>query len=149
MLCKEISDPRFGTYFVNFTNRVRRSDLKTLAESDVHEVVSDIREIASDFSVLEPHLFLVSGVAKPIRNLVLAPIILTTKSYISFGSSNYFGQSILTRCSDMQNNTFLSRGTLFAKKLQCFIVFINCESVERYTFLVSRTRCLFAKRCSV
>jgi hypothetical protein len=28
MLAKEVSDPRYGSYFVFFTGRVRRADLK-------------------------------------------------------------------------------------------------------------------------
>ena len=75
LLSREISDPRFGSYFVYFTNRVRRSDLKSLAEMDCHEVIADIKEIASDFLVLESHLFLASGVSQPIKNLVSGQVL--------------------------------------------------------------------------
>ena len=32
--------------------------------------VADIKEIPSDFFALEPHVFMVSGAANPIKNLV-------------------------------------------------------------------------------
>lgn len=60
---------RYGSYYVYFTNRVKRSDLKQVAEADCHEVVVDVKEIPSDFYVLEPHVFIMPGAAKPIRNL--------------------------------------------------------------------------------
>ena len=57
MLSLELSKPRFGAYFIYLTNRVRKSDLKVLAESDVEEVVQDVKEIPSDFMALESHVF--------------------------------------------------------------------------------------------
>ena len=42
-----------------------KTELKVLAESDVHEVVEDIQEIPSDFLVIESHLFSV-GVQQPV-----------------------------------------------------------------------------------
>lgn len=57
MLSLELNKPRFGSYYVYLTNRIRKSDLKVLAESDIHEVVQDVKEIPSDFLVLENHAF--------------------------------------------------------------------------------------------
>ena len=42
-----------------------KTELKVLAESDVHEVVQDIQEIPSDFLVIESHLFSV-GLQQPV-----------------------------------------------------------------------------------
>ena len=47
------------------TNRLSKTELKVLAESDVHEVVEDIQEIPSDFLVIESHLFSV-GLQQPV-----------------------------------------------------------------------------------
>lgn len=68
MLAQEISRPRYGSYYVYFTNRVPRADVKMLAESDINEVVQDIKEIPSDYMALESHVYSFSLKA-PIRNL--------------------------------------------------------------------------------
>ena len=68
MLANEIGRPRYGSYYVYFTNRVPRADVKMLAESDINELVQDIKEIPSDYMVLESHVFTFS-IKSPIRNL--------------------------------------------------------------------------------
>ena len=68
LLSKEITSPRYGSYYIFFTNKVKRADLKTLAENDSSEVVKDIREVPSDFLVFEPHVYTVK-VSIPIKNL--------------------------------------------------------------------------------
>ena len=68
MLAQEIGRPRYGSYYVYFTNRVPRADVKMLAESDINELVQDIKEIPSDYMVLESHVFTFS-IKNPIRNL--------------------------------------------------------------------------------
>lgn len=73
LLTKELSTPRYGSYYVYFTDRVTKSDLKQLAEADTFEVVADIEEIPSDFLVLDSHLYLISGVSRPMKNLTWNP----------------------------------------------------------------------------
>ena len=68
MLSQEIGRPRYGSYYVYFTNRVPRADLKMLAESDINEVVQDIKEVPSDYMALEAHVYSLS-IKSPIRNL--------------------------------------------------------------------------------
>ena len=68
MLAQEISRPRYGSYYVYFTNRVPRADVKMLAESDINELVQDIKEIPSDYMALESHVYSFALKA-PIRNL--------------------------------------------------------------------------------
>ena len=68
MLAHEIGRPRYGSYYVYFTNRVPRADLKMLAESDINEVVQDIKEVPSDYMALEAHVYSLS-IKTPIRNL--------------------------------------------------------------------------------
>ena len=73
LLTKELATPRYGSYYVYFTDRVTKSDLKQLAEADTFEVVADIEEIPSDFLVLDSHLYLISGVSRPMKNLTWNP----------------------------------------------------------------------------
>ena len=68
MLAQEIGRPRYGSYYVYFTNRVPRADLKMLAEADINEVVQDIKEVPSDYLALEAHVYSLA-LKTPIRNL--------------------------------------------------------------------------------
>ena len=72
LLAREVASPRYGSYFIFFTNRVKRADLKSLAEADGNEVVSDLKEIPSDFLVFESHVFttkLPTEMPFPVKNL--------------------------------------------------------------------------------
>ena len=72
LLAREVASPRYGSYFIFFTNRVKRADLKSLAEADGNEVVSDLKEIPSDFLVFESHVFTTKLPAEmpfPVKNL--------------------------------------------------------------------------------
>jgi len=68
LLAREIASPRYGSYFIFFTNRIKRADLKTLAEADGNEVVQDLKEIPSDFLVFESHVF-ATKIPSPVKNL--------------------------------------------------------------------------------
>ena len=68
MLAQEIGRPRYGSYYVYFTNRIPRADLKMLAESDINELVQDIKEVPSDYMALESHVYTFS-IKTPIKNL--------------------------------------------------------------------------------
>jgi len=72
LLAREVASPRYGSYYIFFTNRVKRADLKSLAEADGNEVVSDLKEIPSDFLVFESHVFttkLPTEMPFPVKNL--------------------------------------------------------------------------------
>lgn len=68
LIAREVASPRYGSYYIYFTNKVKRSDLKALAEADGNEVVSELKEIPSDFMVFESHVF-TTKIPIPIRNL--------------------------------------------------------------------------------
>ena len=65
MLCMELNKPRFGSYYIYLTNKIPKTDLKVLAESDVNEVVQDVKEMPSDFMALEAHVFSL-GLNRPV-----------------------------------------------------------------------------------
>ena len=68
LLAREVASPRYGSYYIFFTNRVKRADLKSLAEADGNEVVADLKEIPSDFLVFESHVFS-TKIPSPIKHL--------------------------------------------------------------------------------
>ncbi|RWS00836.1 vacuolar protein sorting-associated protein 45-like protein, partial [Dinothrombium tinctorium] len=55
-LCRELKAPKFGQYFIYFSNIISKTDVKLLAECDEYEVVRDIQEFYCDFVAVCPHL---------------------------------------------------------------------------------------------
>lgn len=57
LLVRELQKPRYGAYYIYFSNVISKSDVKLLAEADEHEVVRDIQELYADYQALAPHVF--------------------------------------------------------------------------------------------
>uniref|UniRef100_A0A2R5LE34 Vacuolar protein sorting-associated protein 45 n=1 Tax=Ornithodoros turicata TaxID=34597 RepID=A0A2R5LE34_9ACAR len=57
LLIRELKSPRYGHYFIYFSNTVSRSDVKLLAEADDQECVCEVQEFYADYVALAPHLF--------------------------------------------------------------------------------------------
>ena len=57
LLCQEFRNPKYGLYYVYLSNVIPKSDIKSLAETDEHEVVREVQEFYADFIALSPHLF--------------------------------------------------------------------------------------------
>ncbi|XP_046400019.1 vacuolar protein sorting-associated protein 45 [Ischnura elegans] len=57
LLSMELKYPKYGSYYVYFSNIIAKADVKTLAESDEMEVVRDIQEFYGDYIAVSPHLF--------------------------------------------------------------------------------------------
>ncbi|KAI5855593.1 Sec1-like protein [Durotheca rogersii] len=56
-LIDELRDPKYGEYYLYFSNVVKKSSLERLAEADDHEVVKAVQEHFADFVVINPDLF--------------------------------------------------------------------------------------------
>ena len=56
-LLDELRDPKYGEYYLYFSNVVKKSALERLAEADDHEVVKAVQEHFADFIVINPDLF--------------------------------------------------------------------------------------------
>ncbi|RYP16267.1 hypothetical protein DL765_005235 [Monosporascus sp. GIB2] len=56
-LIDELRDPKYGEYYLYFSNVVKKSSLERLAEADDHEVVKLVQEHFADFLVINPDLF--------------------------------------------------------------------------------------------
>ncbi|KAI0395367.1 Sec1-like protein [Xylariaceae sp. FL0594] len=57
LLIDELREPRYGEYYLYFSNVVKKSSLERLAEADDHEVVKSVQEHFADFIVINPDLF--------------------------------------------------------------------------------------------
>ncbi|KAI4207356.1 MAG: hypothetical protein LQ346_000606 [Caloplaca aetnensis] len=56
-LIEELREPRYGEYYIFFSNVVRKSSLERLAEADDNEVVKEVQEYFADYIVVNPDLF--------------------------------------------------------------------------------------------
>lgn len=57
LLIDELRDPKYGEYYLYFTNVAKKSALERLAESDDHEVVKSVQEVFADYTVVNPDLY--------------------------------------------------------------------------------------------
>ncbi|CAG9862169.1 unnamed protein product [Phyllotreta striolata] len=56
-LCNELRNPKYGAYYIYFSNIIAKADIKILAEHDEHEVVKEVQEFYMDYLAVNPHLF--------------------------------------------------------------------------------------------
>ncbi|KAJ3145687.1 vacuolar protein sorting-associated protein 45 [Geranomyces variabilis] len=56
-LIEELRDPRYGDYYLYFSNTLKKSDIERLAEVDEYEVVREVQEYYADFLAIQPELF--------------------------------------------------------------------------------------------
>lgn len=56
-LCTELRNPKYGAYYIYFSNIVAKADIKMLAEHDEQEVVKEVQELYMDYLAVNPHLF--------------------------------------------------------------------------------------------
>lgn len=60
LLIDELREPRYGEYYIYFTNVAKKSSLERLAEADDHEIVRQVQEHFADYTVINPDLFSLS-----------------------------------------------------------------------------------------
>ncbi|RVE47892.1 hypothetical protein evm_007406 [Chilo suppressalis] len=57
LLSRELRHPKYGVYFIYFSNVISKSDVKTLAECDEQEAVREVQEVFADYLAIDRHLF--------------------------------------------------------------------------------------------
>ncbi|XP_070202635.1 vacuolar protein sorting-associated protein 45-like isoform X2 [Littorina saxatilis] len=57
LLAQELRYPKYGLYFIYFSNVISKQDVKILAEADDQEVVREVQEFYGDYIAVNPHLF--------------------------------------------------------------------------------------------
>ncbi|XP_061393682.1 vacuolar protein sorting-associated protein 45 [Musca vetustissima] len=57
LLAQELRSPKYGSYFLYFSNIIPRTDIKYLAECDESESVREVKELYADYLAVNPNLF--------------------------------------------------------------------------------------------
>ncbi|KAJ8948754.1 hypothetical protein NQ318_017923 [Aromia moschata] len=55
--CLNCEAPKYGAYYIYFSNIIAKADIKILAEHDEQEVVKEVQELYMDYLAVNPHLF--------------------------------------------------------------------------------------------
>jgi vacuolar protein sorting-associated protein 45 len=56
-LVNELREPKYGEYYIYFSNIVKKSSLERLAEADDHEVVKSVQEFYADYLAISRDLW--------------------------------------------------------------------------------------------
>lgn len=56
-LIRELKNPKYGQYYLYFTNAVEKMDVKSLAENDEQEVIREVQEFFADYIAINQHVF--------------------------------------------------------------------------------------------
>ncbi|ESP05609.1 hypothetical protein LOTGIDRAFT_208594 [Lottia gigantea] len=57
LLASELKSPKYGLYYIYFSNVISKQDVKILAEADDQEVVREVQEFYGDYIAVNPHLY--------------------------------------------------------------------------------------------
>lgn len=76
LLSRELRNPKYGAYYIYFSNILAKADVKTLAESDEQEVVKEVQEFYMDYLAINSHLFSI-GIPNCMSRLNWNPTALT------------------------------------------------------------------------
>lgn len=55
-LIKELKAPKYGVYYIYFSNTVSQASIKGMAEADDHETVKELQEYYADYFAVSPHV---------------------------------------------------------------------------------------------
>ncbi|PWN21139.1 putative vacuolar protein sorting protein VpsB [Microstroma glucosiphilum] len=68
-LCKELKWPKYGGYWLYFTNVLKKGDIERLAEADEHDAVKEVQEYFADYLPVNSSLFSLSPTPLPTGNI--------------------------------------------------------------------------------
>uniref|UniRef100_A0A1B0C3P6 Vacuolar protein sorting-associated protein 45 n=1 Tax=Glossina palpalis gambiensis TaxID=67801 RepID=A0A1B0C3P6_9MUSC len=76
LLANELRSPKYGSYYIYFSNIIPRTDIKFLAECDESESVREVKEFYADYLSVNPNLFSLN-IPKSMQRLNWLPEALT------------------------------------------------------------------------
>ncbi|XP_003382629.1 PREDICTED: vacuolar protein sorting-associated protein 45-like [Amphimedon queenslandica] len=103
LLCTELKTPKYGSYFIYFTNRIDRGSIEKLALCDDQESVREVKEYYADYLAVGQHLFsfnidhlTTSGLEykRVCDGIVAALLSLKKKPYIRYTHSSRVSQRL-------------------------------------------------------
>ncbi|KAK5997398.1 Vacuolar protein sorting-associated protein 45 [Cladobotryum mycophilum] len=130
LLIDELRDPKYGEYYLYFTNVAKKSSLERLAEADDHEIVKTVQEHFADYVVINPDLFSLN-LSLPTR-------------HIWAGNADTWNPDSLQRCAEGLIAVLLSlkkkpliryeRSSPLAKKLASEVRYLMTQEDQLFDF---------------
>lgn len=122
-LCVELRNPKYGAYYIYFSNIIAKADIKVLAENDEQEVVKEVQELYMDYFAVNPHLFSIglptcmlqlnwnpSALQRTVQGLVSVLLSLKKCPTIRYQANSTLCKDLGTRIEE----TILKESSLFA-----------------------------------
>ncbi|KAJ8304082.1 hypothetical protein KUTeg_017665 [Tegillarca granosa] len=117
LLAQELRMPKYGLYYVYFSNVISKQDVKILAEADDQEVVREVQEFYGDFVAVNPHLFTlnISGccqalnwttdaLSRTVQGLTSVLLSLKKCAMIRYQNSSEMARRLAESIGNMYNN---------------------------------------------
>ncbi|XP_050301374.1 vacuolar protein sorting-associated protein 45 [Anthonomus grandis grandis] len=115
-LCTELQNPKYGAYYIYFSNIVAKADIKMLAEYDEQEVVKEVLELYVDYLAVNPHLFSLgipscmeklswsrNALQRSVQGLVSVALSLRKSPIIRYQANSKLAKELGTRVDDIMN----------------------------------------------
>lgn len=114
LLSNELRFPKYGVYYIYFSNILAKADVKILAEADEQESVREVQEFYADFIPVGPHLFSlnIKGYAegllwnqeqlhRTVQGITSILLALKKNPFIRFQSSSEFTKRLADRIREV------------------------------------------------
>lgn len=116
LLCAELRNPKYGAYYIYFSNIVAKADIKSLAENDEHEVVKEVLELYMDYLAVNPHVFSigipccmerlswnVNALQRTVQGLVSVLLSLKKSPIIRYQANSKLARELGSKVEDVMN----------------------------------------------
>ncbi|GAB0089066.1 vacuolar protein sorting-associated protein 45 [Sergentomyia squamirostris] len=127
LLSHELRSPKYGSYYVYFSNIIPRTDIKLLAESDESESVREVKEIYADYLCVNDNLFSLSlpncmhalnwtadALARSVEGVTAVLLSLKMKPVIRFRAGSNVAQALAKQV----NEKITKESSLFEFRIQ-------------------------------
>lgn len=115
-LCTELENPKYGSYYLYFSNVLPRTDVKLLAEKDQSESVREIKEVYADYLAVNKDLFslniptslsaltwIPSALNRTVDGIISILLALKVRPTIRYRSTSTPAQTLGKKIYDMMN----------------------------------------------
>lgn len=116
LLAQELENPKYGSYYLYFSNLLPRTDVKHLAEKDQSESVREIKEVYADYLAINNDLFslniptslhaltwIPSALNRCVDGIISVLLSLKLRPVIRYRGSSIPAQTLAKKIFDMMN----------------------------------------------
>lgn len=134
LLSQELRNPKYGAYYLYFSNIIAKADVKILAEHDEQEVVKEVLELYMDYLAVNPHLFSIgipccmqsltwhgNALQRTVQGLIALLLSLKKNPVIRYQENSRMCKDLCLRLEDVINK----ESTLFDFSQNCLLLILD------------------------